>query len=160
MEDKFVRFTKLYIIIFLMFLSIPVIIGLIVAVFYGFSKLISFAPVDIVFQLLIMSVPTAVFATADIIFFIRTKNHPSPIVRVCSRILFAAGFICAVTFLVMDIVLFFKQPGTDIIDYHCFSIPFLAGNVGGLFLIAIAQAFTTKKETDWLDKTTGQKGTG
>ena len=152
MEDKFTRYTKLYILIFLMFLSIPVVIGLVIGAFYGFSKLISFGPVDIVFQLLIISVPAAVFASADVIFFKRTKQHPSAVIRTCSKILFVTGIIFCAVFLVLDILVFFKKPGNDITDYRCFSISFLAANIGGLFLIAIIQAFTTKKEKDWMDR--------
>ena len=38
MEDRFVKYSKLYALIFLLFLSVPVILGLIVAAFYGISK--------------------------------------------------------------------------------------------------------------------------
>jgi hypothetical protein len=152
MEDKFLRYSKLYILIFLMFLSIPVIIGLIIAFFYGFSKLISSAPIDILFEMLIVSIPAAIFTTAYVIFFKRTKQHPSNIVRIISRILFASGFCCCCVFLVLDMILFFTRQSYDVTNYRSFSTIFLAGNIGGLFLIAIMQAFTTQKEKDWLEK--------
>ena len=152
MEDKFTRYTKLYILIFLMFLSIPVMIGLLVGVFYGFSKIISSAPADFIFEMMILSIPASVFSSAYIIFLKRTQKHPSSLIKVCSVILFITGLICCGLFLTMDYISFFKQHSTDIVSYYCFSIPFMAGNTGGLFLIAIIQAFTTKKESDWLDR--------
>jgi len=36
MDDKFLKYSKLYILIFLMFLAIPVILGLLVVTFWGF----------------------------------------------------------------------------------------------------------------------------
>lgn len=155
MEDKFVRFSKLYILIFLSFLAIPVSLGLIAAILYGLSKTISSGPIDFVFHLLVISLPATVFATAYSIFFKRTAQHPVAAIRIISKILFAIGIISCLVLLTLDIILFFHQPATDIIDYRCFSIAFLAANVGGLFLIAILQAFTTKKETDWLERAGG-----
>ena len=155
MEDKFTRYTKLYMIIFGLFLAIPVMIALLIGVFYGFSKIISSAPVDFIFQLLILSFPVAVFASAYIIFLKRTKQHPSFIIRICSGVLFSVGLIACGIFLTMDIISFFKVQSNDISSYHCFSVPFMAGNIGGLFIIAIVQAFTTKKEPDWMDRAGG-----
>ena len=152
MEDKFTRYTKLYILIFLMFLSIPVIVGLIIGTFYGFSKIVSSAPIDIIFQLLVIAMPPAVFSTAYIIFFRRTGKHPVKAVRIISMLLFIIGFISSIAVLVMDMLSFFKHRGLDVNDFNSFNIWFLAGNIGGLFLIAIMQALTTQKEKDWLEK--------
>jgi hypothetical protein len=152
LEDKFTRFTKLYILIFLMFLSIPVTIALIIGVFYGFSKIIASGPADIIFQLLIICLPPAVFSSAYVIFFKRTKRHPSSVIRICSYILFVIGLACSAFLLTRDIIAFFTMPEYDVADYRCFSIWFLAGNIGALFLIAIVQAFTTNKEKDWIEK--------
>jgi len=152
MEDKFIRYSKLYFLIFLLFLSVPVIIGLVIATFYGFSKVLSSAPVDVAFELLIISIPCAIFASAYYIFFRRTKFHPSATVRIISRVLFVIGFCLALVFLVMDIITYFRKPA-DVGDYLSFNTWSLAGNIGGLFIIAIMQAFTTQKETDWMDRT-------
>ena len=156
MEDKFTRYTKLYILIFLMFLSIPVIFALVIGALYGFSKIVSSAPVDIVFELLIIAIPPAIFSTAYIIFFSRTRKHPAKAIRIISITLFIIGLICCLVVLVMDMVSFFKYRGLDVNEFKCFGILFLAGNIGGLFLIAILQAFTTKKEQDWLEKRKGR----
>ncbi len=156
MEDKFTRYTKLYILIFLLFLSIPVIFALIIGTFYGFSKIVSSAPVDIVFELFIITIPPAIFSSAYIIFFRRTRLHPVKAIRIISMALFLVGLICCLIVLVMDMVSFFKYRGLDVNDFKCFGVLFLASNIGALFLIAILQAFTTNKEQDWLEKRRGR----
>ena len=152
MEDKFIRYGKLYFLIFLLFLSVPVIIGLIFALFYGFFKLLPGAPVQIIFEMLIVSIPAAIFTTAYTIFFIRTKRHPSAVVRIISWILFSIGICLSIVVLALDLVAFFHRHGADIGFYRSFSTLFLAGNIASLFLIAILQAFTTRKEKDWMEK--------
>ena len=152
MEDKFLKYTKLYILLFLMFLSVPVLIALLIGTFYGLSKIISSSPVDILFQFLVISMPAAVFCTVYTIFFKRTLKHPSAPVRIISMILFTIGFVCSVVFLILDMLSFIRHRGGDVTDLRCFGGVFLALNIGGLFLIAIFQAFTTEKEKDWLEK--------
>jgi hypothetical protein len=152
MEDRFVKYSKLYFLIFLLFLSVPVILGLAVAIGYGFSKLISSKPVDLLYQLLVVALPSAVFATVYYIFFKRTKTHPSAAVRLISKIVFVLGFCICLTVLTIDFISFFKHPVFGTEGYHNFSLPFLAGNVAALFIMAILQAFTTNKEEDWLEK--------
>lgn len=154
MEDKFTRYSKLYVLIFLLILSIPIGIGLIIALCFGVSKLVSSAPVDIVYELLIISLPATIFSTAYIIFYKRTKTHPVSTVRIISRIFFAIGLLISFFFLVLDIKKYLTIGGHDINGFLSFSIPFLAGNIGGLFLIALMQAFTTQKEKDWLERQT------
>ena len=152
MDDKFLKYSKLYILIFLMFLAIPMIIALLVLTFYGFSKLVSSSVTDIIFQLSMISLLPAIFASAFVVFFKRTKQHPSAPVRIISKILFVIAIACCLIVLSTDIVSFFNKHDLDIATYNCFSLSFLAGNVGGLFFIAIIQAFTTKKEVDWMER--------
>jgi protein-S-isoprenylcysteine O-methyltransferase Ste14 len=152
MDDRFTKYSKLYSLVFLLFLAVPVSFALLIATFYGFSTLISSRPVDIFFELIVIGIPSAVFAAAHYIFFKRTKQHPSPSVKIISQILFVTGFFCSLFFLVLGIISYFKKGYNNITDYPTFHIAFLAGNIGGLFLIAIMQAFTTKKEEDWLAK--------
>ena len=85
MEDKFVRYSKLYVLLFLLFLSVPVIIGLIIGAFYGISRLFSSAPIDLVYELFILSIPAAVFSAVYVIFFRRTAWHPVWPVRFISK---------------------------------------------------------------------------
>jgi hypothetical protein len=152
MEDRFVKYSKLYALIFLMFLSVPVILGLVIAAFYGISKLVSSSVVDIIFGLGVITLAPALFSAVYIIFFKRTKKHPVVTVRVISKILFVTGIIISVFVLVTDMISFFTRFNTDISGYRCFTLTYLAGNVGVLFLIAIIQAFTTGKEVDWMER--------
>jgi membrane associated rhomboid family serine protease len=152
MDDRFTKYSKLYFLVFLVLLAVPVAFALLIATFYGFSTIISSRPVDIIFELVVIGIPSAVFATAHYIFFKRTKQHPSVPVKIISQILFLIGICCSLFFLALSIIAYFKKGYNNITDYLTFHIAFLAGNIGGLFLIAIIQAFTTKKEEDWMEK--------
>jgi glucan phosphoethanolaminetransferase (alkaline phosphatase superfamily) len=152
MDDKFTKYSKLYVLIFLLFLSIPVAFGLIIGVMYGFSTIVSSSYVDILFELVVISLPAAVFSTAYFIFFRRTKKHPSAVVKIISQILFLLGFCYCITIMGISIRDYFTVKPHDITKYATFSLLFLAGNIALLFFLAIIQAFTTKKEEDWMAK--------
>jgi membrane protease YdiL (CAAX protease family) len=152
MEDRFSKYSKLYVLIFLLFLSVPVVFGLVVGAMYGFSKLVSSSVVDVLFELVVISVPPAVFATAYYIFIRRTKRHPSVPVKMISQLLFILGFCYCIVIMAISILDYFKIKPHDITSYASFSLLFLAGNIGLLFFLAIIQAFTTKKEEDWMEK--------
>ena len=152
MEDRFSRYSKLYVLIFLLFLSVPVVFGLVIGAMYGFSKLVSSSVVDVLFELVVISIPPAVFATAYYIFIRRTKKHPSVPVKMISQLLFILGFCYCIVIMAISILDYFKVKPHDITGYASFSLLFLAGNIGLLFFLAIVQAFTTKKEEDWMER--------
>ncbi len=152
MEDRFVKYSKLYALIFLLFLSVPVMLGLTIVAFYGISKLVSSSVVDIIFGLGIITMVPALFSAVYYIFFKRTVHHPVAWVRTFSRALFVIGIAISVIILAMDMSSFFTKFKTDISSYRAFSLVYVAGNIGILFLIAIMQALTTKKEMDWMDR--------
>jgi hypothetical protein len=152
MEDRFVKYSKLYALIFLLFLCIPVLLGLVIAAFYGISKLVSSAVADITFGLGVVSLGPALFMSVYFIFFKRTRNHPAQAIKIVSQILFVAGFVISLVVLIYDMVSFFTRFKTDITGYLGLSLTFMAGNIAMLFLIAIIQAFTTKKEVDWMER--------
>jgi hypothetical protein len=152
MDNRFTKYSTLYILVFLLFLCIPVIIGAFLALSYGFSKLVSSRPTDIIFELLIIALPPAIFTAAYVIFSKRTKTHPAPAVRVISQLLFGLGICCSITVLVLSIIAYFNSGHQDVSAYKSCSLAFLAGNTGALFFIAIMQAFTTNKEEDWMEK--------
>lgn len=156
MEDKFVRYSKLYVLLFLLFLSVPVIIGLIIGAFYGISRLFSSAPIDLVYELFILSIPAAVFSAVYVIFFRRTAWHPVWPVRFISKTIFLIGMASCALFLVWDMITFFKHHGPDISGFYCYNTYFLSGNIAAMFLVAIMQAFTTEKELDWVEKRRGR----
>jgi hypothetical protein len=152
MEDRFSKYSKLYVLIFLLFLCIPVLLGLIIAAFYGISKLVSSTVADIAFGLGVVSLAPAVFMSVYFIFFKRTKKHPVKAVKIISQGLFVAGFLISLIVLVFDMISFFTKFSTDITGYYGLSLAYLAGNVSLLFIIAIVQALTTQKEVDWMDR--------
>jgi hypothetical protein len=159
MEDRFAKYSKLYFLIFLLFLSIPVIFGSVMALLYGVSKLVSSKPVDILFELVVISIPSAVFATVYYIFIKRTKKHPSVIVKTISQVCFIIGFCYCVIVLALCIIEYFKLGIHDITNYKSFDLIFLASNIGLLFFISILQAFTAKKEINWMEKRKQKEGT-
>lgn len=152
MEDRFVKYSKLYALIFLLFLSVPVALAIIVAAFYGISKLVSSSIVDIIFGLGVVTLAPALFSAVYVIFFKRTTKHPVPAVRLISKTLFMIGIAISAFVLITDMIAFFTKFNIDITGYRCFSLPYMAGNVASLFLIAIIQAFTSSKEVDWMDR--------
>ena len=152
MEDRFIKYSKLYALIFLLFLCVPVLLGLVIAAFYGISKLVSSTVADITFGLGVVSLAPAIFMSVYFIFFKRTRNHPAKAVKIISQIIFVAGFIISLAVLVLDMISFFTKFNTNITGYYGLSLTYLAGNVAMLFLIAIVQAFTTKKEVDWMER--------
>lgn len=152
MDDRFIKYIKLYALIFLLFLCIPAAIAAALGIFYGFSKLVFSRPADIVFYLFVLSLPVTVFGTVYYIFFKRTKNHPAKAIKIISHILFSTAFIIALFLFVWDLTIFYKKRYDSIAYYNSFSLSFLAGNIALLFIIAIVQAFTTKKEKDWMER--------
>ena len=155
MDDRFTKYIKLYFLIFLLFLSIPLFISIIIGFVYGFSRIVSVGPAQSVFEILVISMPVLVFTTAYAIFFSRTRSHPSKPVRIISYIIFTAGIIICIYYLAEDLISYFHSHEQDITDYGSFSTLFLAANIATLFIIAIMQAFTTSKEVDWMEKTKG-----
>ncbi len=152
MDDRFIKYTKLSLIIFLLFLAIPVGFSLVFGIFYGLSAVISSKPVDLIFEIFVISFPPLIFCTAYSIFFVRTKSHPSTFVKYFSWCLFAVGILISLYFLINDLSTYFKVHYHDITNYSVFAQWYLAGNIAAIFLIGVMQAFTTKKEKDWMEK--------
>jgi hypothetical protein len=108
--------------------------------------------ISFIYTLLILTVPAAIFITAFIIYFVRTRSHPSRPVRILSYFLFAV-FLCAwLVFYTMDIITFFRTSQTQIEPYRSWDIIFLTANVACLFIVGILQALNSAKEEDWLER--------
>ncbi len=151
MDDKFIRYTKLNALILLLFLSIPVVIGVVVGMMYGFAKVIFSRPADFMLSLFIVGLPAALFSSVYYIFFVRTKKHPSKIIRSISYLFFAVGFASCLFYLGWDLKTFLNNQYPDISYYQSYSLVFMAGNIGMMFFTAIMQAFAMPKEKDWMD---------
>lgn len=154
MDDRFTKFSKLYFLVFGLFLAVPVVIALLIGFFYGFFKVFASHPLDVFYELVVVVIPPALFGAVYYIFFSRTKMHPSRFVKIISQLLFILAFCVCMLVLVTDLLYYFKlTAGTyDIGYFSSYSIAFLAGNIALLFIIALLQAFTTGKEDDWMEK--------
>lgn len=152
MEDRFIKYSKLYVLIFLLFLSVPVLLGLIIVLFYGVSRVVSSNVADISFGLGVVALAPAILSAVYVIFFKRTGKHPVAAVRVISKFIFIVAILISIVVLVIDMIYFFNRYDTNITGYYGLSLTYLAGNTAMLFLIAIIQAFTTKKEVDWMER--------
>ena len=151
-EDKFIRFTKLYALILLTIIGAAAIIAGIFWTFYGFAKIVDKGPVDTIFGFFTLLIPVAILLSAFIIFAFRTRKHPVAIVRYISWIIFAIGICYCITWLVLDFHTFFFHKTVDVYEQDIFSIGFLGGNIVALMFIAILQALTMPKEKDWMDR--------
>ncbi len=154
MEDRFTKYSKLYFLIFGLFLCVPVFFSLFIAFFYGFFKIFASRPLDIFYELVVLVIPAALFAAVYYIFIRRTKTHPAKVVKIISQVLMMIAFCICLVLLVADLVHYFKIKGAsyEISDFYSYSLAFLAGNIALLFIIALVQAFTTPKEEDWIQK--------
>lgn len=152
MEDKFIKYIKLSVIIFLLFLAVPVTISIAIGVFYGFGRLVSSSWANTLSEIIVISMPALVFMTAYTIFFRRTKFHPSKIVRGISYVFFTAGIGFALYFLVTDLLYYFKVNRKTVTAYQSYNILYLFINIVALFVIALLQALSQPKEKDWMEK--------
>ncbi|MBS1512644.1 MAG: hypothetical protein JST86_17500 [Bacteroidetes bacterium] len=152
MENRFVRYSQLYVLLFILFLSIVTGIAVVFFAFWGFGKLILSKPGDLVYASFIVSFLPAVFIAIYTVFYKRTASHPSSIVKIISRIIFIAALLISVAVIVASFSKFVATNSRAIEDYWSCSLTYAAGNVATIFIIAIVQAFTTKKEEDWMEK--------
>ena len=118
--------------------------------FFGILDKMSW--VSLFYMLLIVIFPALVFVTAFVIFFLRTRRHPSKIVRIISNIIFAAILISWLIYLGIDLKTFFSGRYNSISYYATYNLLFLTINVGTIFIVGIIQALTSEKEQDWTQK--------
>jgi phosphoglycerol transferase MdoB-like AlkP superfamily enzyme len=104
------------------------------------------------YMLLILFLPAALFVSVFVIYFLKTKSHPSKSVRIFSQIIFIAFILGWGVSFVLDILGFYKNQSSDIDHYYSYGLWWLVANVASIFLIGIVQALSTEKEKDWLEK--------
>ncbi len=153
MEDKFAKYLQLsnrLVISLIAFVAALILILL--GLKYAFRLLDSIPWFVYVFTLFIIMVPTLVFITIFLVFFSRTKKHPSATVRYISWGLFILALAAWTYFMVADLVTFFKTGSQSISYYNSYSVLFLAGSVALIFIVGIIQALSTPKEKDWIEK--------
>ncbi|MEO8772347.1 MAG: hypothetical protein ABI402_19770 [Ferruginibacter sp.] len=154
MEDNG-KYLRLFGTLFFTFIGFLVAFALLLLGIKFFFGLLSYIPYfTYVYMILILMFPTCLFLSAYIIFFRKTKYHPSKGVRVVSYIIFIAAISTWLWFFVSDLLLFSKSPksGNGIDGYETYNLLFLAISVACLFLVGIIQALTTEKEKDWMER--------
>lgn len=153
MPEEQGKFIRLFGTIFFSILGAIVSFVLLMLLFRLFLSSLDYIPWFTYFYMsLVLLLPTALFVSIYIIFFKRTKSHPSKPVRLFSNAVFIAGIVSWFVVLALDCINFFKTVSEEINHYYSFELLFLAGNVAIIFLIGIIQALTTAKEKDWMEK--------
>jgi hypothetical protein len=153
MEDTFGKYLRLFGTLFFTFIGFIIAFILLMLGIRGFFGLLSYIPwFTYVFMVLILMFPASLFISAYIIYFIKTKTHPSKIIRTISYSLFSVALLFWAYFFVSDLILFFRHFYNTIDMYSTYNLLFLAINVGCFFFIGVMQAFTTEKEKDWMER--------
>jgi len=104
------------------------------------------------YMCIIILIPPVLFGTVYIIFFKKTKYHPSKLVQMISYGLFIAGIISWGAILTLDFTEFFRNNYPDIDRYHAYNLLILFINVAVIFFTGVMQALTTEKEKDWMER--------
>lgn len=153
MEDRFAKYFQLSFNLFFTFLAF---IGGLLLVLLGLKyvfRLLDYIPWFVyLFVLFIIIVPATLFISIFIIYFKRTKAHPSLAVKYISQGFFGVALLCWAAALVMDMITFFKTGSREIGSYYSYNIFLLTASVAGIFLVGVMQALTADKETDWMDR--------
>jgi hypothetical protein len=140
----------------LLFLSALAFIITLVLLFLGMRLifgLLNYMPwLTYVYTIVILAVPAAIFFTAFLIFFSRTKSHPSKPVRIISYTLFVLFLATWGLVFVIDMLDFFKKGRPQIEYYTSWNIFFLTASIACLFIVGVIQALSTRKEEDWLER--------
>jgi hypothetical protein len=154
MEDSFGKYLRLFGTLFFVFLGFLVSLALLMLGIKFFFGMLNYIPwFTYLYMSFIIMFPAAIFVTAYIIFFRRTKNHPSRPIRMISRAIFVMALLAWAYFFISDLVIFFRHFYTTIERYNTYNLLFLSINIGCIFFVGVMQALTTEKEKDWMDRT-------
>ncbi len=149
-DGKYLRLVGYLFFSIIGFIGALLIIMISLRLFFG---LLSFIPwLTYIYVLFILSVPAAVFISVFVIFFRRTKTHPSKFVKIFSKTVFVAFNVSWIYVYITDMIFFYKNEKSDIEPYLSYNTLFLTINVAAIFLMGVVQALTTTKELDWMEK--------
>ncbi len=152
MEDNG-KYLRLFGTIFFSFIGFIVALIIVLFAFRVFFGLLSYVPwTTYIFILFIISVPAALFISVYIIYYYRTRSHPSAGARWFSYILFAIALAAWGFSFISDMVTFFQHHYAAISYYMSYDMIFLIANVACLFFVGMVQALATKKEPGWMDR--------
>ena len=153
MEDKYTKYIQLTIRLFFTFIGFIIALALILlGLKFLFGMLDKIPWFVFMYMLFIIMVPATLFISIFIIYFKRTAEHPSRLVRGISYTVFAIALLFWGACFVLDIIGFFKKGSREIGHYYSYNIFLLAASVVVIFLIGVLQALSTEKEKDWLEK--------
>ena len=153
MEDKYTKYFQLSLKLFFTFLGFIIVLLLVLlGLKFLFGMLDKIPWFVFMYMLFIIMVPATLFISIFIIYFKRTAQHPSRIVRGISYSIFAIALLFWGTCFVLDIIVFLKKASREIGNYYSYNIFLLAGSVVVIFLVGVLQALSTEKEKDWLEK--------
>ncbi len=153
MEDRYTKYFNLSLKLFFTFLAfIVALIIILVGLKFMFGLLDQIPWFVLVYMLFIVMVPAALFISIFLIYFRRTRFHPSVAVRAISYTVFSFALLLWAGLFVMDLIHFFKKESREIGGYYSYNIFLLTGSVVLIFLVGIMQALSTEKEKDWMDK--------
>ena len=153
MGDQFGKFIRLFGNIFFSFIGFIVLISLLLLGLRFFMGALDYLSWFRYFYLsLMLMIPSVLFITVFIIYFKRTKFHPSKPVRIISDTIFVSAILSWLVVLVMDSIQFLKHGYPDIDKYYSYNLLYLVINVTTIFIVGIIQALTTAKEKDWMER--------
>ncbi len=153
MEDNFGKYLRLFGTLFFTFIGFLIVLILLmlgVKLIFGLLGYISW--VTYLYMSLIILFPSAIFVTAYIIYFRRTRKHPSKPVRIISYILFSIALLAWAYYLISDLIIFFKHFYNTIEYYNTYNLLFLFINIACIFFVGVMQALSTEKEKDWMQR--------
>jgi hypothetical protein len=140
----------------MMFFSLLGFILLLSILFWGirlmFGALDSMSWFSYFYMIGMLLLPSSFFIFVYVVFFKRTRSHPSKPVRLISNLLFTVAISTWLVVLVADMISFFKMASKEISNYFSYNLLFLTINIATIFLIGVIQALTAEKEKDWMDK--------
>lgn len=153
MEDRYSKYFQLTFNLFFTLLGFIVALALLMLGLKYVFRLLDYIPWFVyVYMMFIFIIPAALFITIFLIYFKRTTQHPSLVIRVISYVIFTVALLVWGTSFVRDMFTFFKTGAREISNYYSYNILLLAGSVAVIFLVGVMQAFTTQKEKDWMER--------
>ncbi len=157
MEDKYSKYINLSLKLFLTFFVFVVsLLLLLFGLKLIFGLLDSIPWFVVLYLFIIIIVPAALFISIFLIYFRRTRSHPSLAVRWISYIVFSIALCGWGVSLVLDMIHFVSKQSREIGGYYGYNIFLLAGSVALIFLVGVMQALAGEKEKDWMERRRGE----
>lgn len=150
-DEKYLILLGRLLLLGLGFLLTIVVVLLLLRLFFGLLSYMAWT--EYLFMAGVLFLPACFFISVFLVYFRRTRRHPSKPVRYFSQTVFVLALMAWLYALGTDVIFFFQKKNVDIDHYLSYSLWYLAGSVGLIFFIGVIQAFSTEKEKDWMDRT-------